>query len=320
MEYLAIADRHSGMLSVHCTKHKGANEVIRILREHCQLQGIPQIIFTDGSSIFCAQEMKDFFKRFDIEHRISSVSNLHANLRSEGSVKSLKRMLRDIVGNSGSLDSDAVTEALLCHAKTRCRVLNKSPAEIAYGRCLKAFFPRQVSSLLPIPDNLLSWEAKDKLQKKIRAEGDKRWSEHTRVLPGLKIGQFVQFQNLKGGHLLKSNYNGEIVGRHNINSYAVKVNGTGKTTMRNRASLRKIPQPIPVHQPLNFQGPGMSSEPSADVTAGQPGAARGLLGTRELGAVRGLLQLLAWLPGGQVWGLVLSLDRAMLDQSLMQVL
>ena len=104
MEYLGIANRHSGMLSVHCTRHKGANEVIRILREHCARQGIPQIIFTGGSSIFCAQEMKDFFKRFDIEHRVSSVSNPHANLRSEGSVKSLKRMLRDIVGNSGSLD------------------------------------------------------------------------------------------------------------------------------------------------------------------------------------------------------------------------
>ena len=95
--------------------------------------------------------MKDFFRRFDIEYRVSSVSNPHANLRSEGSVKSLKRMLRDIVGNSGSLDSDAVTEALLCHANTRSLILNKSPAEIVY-----------VSSLLPIPENLLSGEAKKK--------------------------------------------------------------------------------------------------------------------------------------------------------------
>ena len=135
MEYLGIADQHSGILSVHSTRHKGAHEVIMILREHCARQGIPQIIFTDGSTIFCAQEMKDFFRRFDIEHRVSSVGNPHANLRSESSVKSLKRMLRDIVGNSGSLDSDAVTKALLCHANTRCLVLNKSPAEIAPGRC-----------------------------------------------------------------------------------------------------------------------------------------------------------------------------------------
>ena len=49
-------------------------------------------------------------------------------------MKNLKRMLRDIVGNSGSLDSDAVTKALLCHANTKSRVLNKSLADIAYGR------------------------------------------------------------------------------------------------------------------------------------------------------------------------------------------
>ena len=90
---MAIADRHSGMLSVHCTKHRGANEVIKILRVHCQRSGIPRIIFTDGSSIFCAQEMKDFFKRYDIEHVISSVRNPQANLRSEVAGKSWKRML-----------------------------------------------------------------------------------------------------------------------------------------------------------------------------------------------------------------------------------
>jgi hypothetical protein len=37
----------------------------------------------------------------------------------------------------------------------------------------------------------LSGEAKEKLQEKIRAEGGKRWSEDTRVLPEFKIGQFV---------------------------------------------------------------------------------------------------------------------------------
>ena len=72
------------------------------------------------------------------------------------------------MSNSGSLDNDAVTEALLCYANTKCRVLKKSPAEMAFGRCLKDIFPRQVSSLLPIPANLLSGPVKDKLQEKIR--------------------------------------------------------------------------------------------------------------------------------------------------------
>ena len=44
---------------------------------------------------------------------MSSVGHPHANLRSGVSVKILKRMLRDVVSESGNLDSDAVTEALL---------------------------------------------------------------------------------------------------------------------------------------------------------------------------------------------------------------
>ena len=58
----------------------------------------------------------------------------------------------------------------------------------------------------------------------------------------------------------------------------MKVNGTGKITMRNRVSLRKIPQPILIQLPLNLprhlQVPGVPCELGADVTAatrGHPG-------------------------------------------------
>ena len=43
-----------------------------------------------------------------------------------------------------------------------------------------------------------------------------------------------------------------------MNSYAVKVNGTGKVTVRNRASLRKIPPPVPIHKPMTVQSPVVS--------------------------------------------------------------
>ena len=113
-----------------------------------------------------------------------------------------------------------------------------------------------------------------KLQENIREEGGRRWSEHTKTLPELKIGQWVQLQNLKGNHPLKSDYSGQIVGRHNLNSYAVKVNNTGRITMRNRDSLRKIPQPTLIQQPLNLprqlQGPG-----SSELSGSQQGVASG---------------------------------------------
>ena len=166
------------MLSVHCTAFKGSKELLRILRLHCQRNGIPREVCTDGSTIFCSHETKVFFRRFYIIHRVSSVANAHSNLRSELSVKHLKRILRDIVGGTGNLDSDAVTQALLSHANTPCKVLKKSPAQLDLERCLKDFFSRNVESLLPISENLMTGEVKDQLQGKIRAEVGRRWDEH----------------------------------------------------------------------------------------------------------------------------------------------
>ena len=86
---------------------------------------------------------------------------------------------------------------------------------------------------------------------------------HTRVLPDLKEGDFVQMQNLRGSNPLKSDYNGIIVGKKNVNSYSVKVNGTDRVTVRNRATLRKILPPVPIHNLESVQDPVLSV-PSAE--------------------------------------------------------
>ena len=75
---------------------------------------------------------------------------------------------------------------------------------MAFGRTLKDFFPRHLSSLLPIPENLMSGPVKDGLQEKIREAGGHKWLEHTKVFPPLVPGQWVQLQNLKGSHSLES--------------------------------------------------------------------------------------------------------------------
>ena len=41
-EFLALVDRHSGMMSCHNTNYKGAKEFLKILRVHCQKNGIPR--------------------------------------------------------------------------------------------------------------------------------------------------------------------------------------------------------------------------------------------------------------------------------------
>ena len=125
---------------------------------------------------------------------------------------------------------------------------------MANGRTLKDFFPREVSSLLPIPENLMTGEVKDILQKKIRETGGAKWSKHTRKLPPLEIGSWVQLQNLRGRYPLKSDTSGIVIGKHNENSYAVKVNGSENVTVRNRITLRRIPTPVQIHRPVAIPG------------------------------------------------------------------
>ena len=104
-----MVDRHSGMLSIHHTNYSGSKGFLRILREHIQKYGIPVEVATDGASVFVSHKTQDFFKKYNIRHRISTVANPHSNSRSELAVKSMKRLLQEYIGQSGCVDNDAVT-------------------------------------------------------------------------------------------------------------------------------------------------------------------------------------------------------------------
>ena len=81
------------MLSVHATALKGSRELLRILRLYCQRNGIPRKICTDGSTIFMSPETQDFFKRYSIIHRVSSVANPCSKDRGSWPLKALNGFL-----------------------------------------------------------------------------------------------------------------------------------------------------------------------------------------------------------------------------------
>ena len=85
-------------------------------------------------------------------------------------------------------------------------------------------------------------------------------------------GDFVQMQNLRGRNPLKLDYNGIIVGKNNVNSYSVKVNGTNRLTVRNRATLRKILPPVPIHNLESVQ----DMRPVLSVPSAEPAGSRDL--------------------------------------------
>ena len=74
------------------------------------------------------------------------------------------------------------------------------------------------------------------------------WSEHTKKLAQLQRGDKVFIQNQVGPNPRKWERTGTIVECKDYDQYAVKVDGTGRVTLRNRKFLRKL-TPIPKPSP-----------------------------------------------------------------------
>ena len=70
-----------------------------------------------------------------------------------------------------------------------------------------------------------------------------KWSEHTKRLPALVVGDRVRVQNQTG--MLKWDKTGIVIEVRQFDQYVVKVDGSGRVTLRNRKFLRKY---TPVHE------------------------------------------------------------------------
>ena len=70
-----------------------------------------------------------------------------------------------------------------------------------------------------------------------------RLSEHTRSLPPLAVGDTVRIQNQVGPNPTKWDKTGFIIEVRQFDQYVVRVDGSGRVTLRNRKFLRKY---IPV--------------------------------------------------------------------------
>nr|XP_039263276.1 uncharacterized protein K02A2.6-like [Styela clava] len=104
-DYVVIVDRYSNWPMVFRSE-SGAHGLVKRLRESFVTFGIPEEMTSDGGPQFTSGITQEFLKSWGVRHRITSVANPHANCRAELGVKTVKRMLADNVGPSGSLDVD----------------------------------------------------------------------------------------------------------------------------------------------------------------------------------------------------------------------
>lgn len=234
--YLIIVDRYSGWPIVKRAQ-EGATGLINALKDTINIFGVPEELSSDGGTEFTAALTKKALKEWGTHHRISSVAHARSNGRAEVAVKSMKRLLMDNTGTSGSLNNDEFLKAILQYRNTPDTATGISPAMYIFHRPIRDFLP-DINIRKPQENwNDVITSHQDARENHL-TEHQTRLHEHTRRLPPLQVGDKVFIQNQIGSHPTKWENTGEITEVRQFDQYVVKMDSSGRPTLRNRKFLR----------------------------------------------------------------------------------
>ena len=140
---------------------------------------------------------------------------------------------------SGSLDVDSYVKVMLTYKNSIDPVTGFSPALAVFGRQIRDGVPVLRGKFNPHH----MWKEKLEYREKAMAERanahHEAWSEHTKKLVPLEVGMKVFVQNQVGNKPRRWDKTGTIVECKDFDQYLVKMDGSGRLTLRNRKFLRK---------------------------------------------------------------------------------
>ena len=151
----------------------------------------------------------------------------------------MKRLITGNTGPNGTLDKDSFAIAVLQYRNTPDPVTKLSPAQMLFGHPIRDFIPILPNKYKPHHTWQETLVAREEALRNRHMKAAERWSEHTRQLPPLKVGDLVRIQNQVGNFPKKWDKTGQVVEVRQHNQYVVKVDGSGRATLRNRQFLRQ---------------------------------------------------------------------------------
>ena len=236
--YLIIVDRFSNWPVVkHCAT--GATGLINALKDVINTFGVPEELSTDGGSEFTSSVTQKVMDVMGIKHRISSVANPRSNGRAEVAVKTMKRLLMNNTSTNGQLYTDGFLKAIMTYRNTPCTATGISPAVYIFNIPIRDFLP-DINVGKPHTD----WYKIQKTQEDHFRNPQDRLYEHTRSLKPLKVKDKVFVQNQIGNHQNKWDNTGEVDEVKQNDQYVIKMDHSGRFSIRNRKYLRKWEKPM----------------------------------------------------------------------------
>ena len=238
--YLVMVDRYSNWPTIKKCKSESAEDLIESLREYFTTYGVPVELTTDGGMAYVATSTQQFLRTWGVTHRVSSAYHPHANLRAETAVKSMKRLITNNSGRSGTLNTDKLAAALLNYRNTPDRDTNLSPAQILYARQLNDALPTNPANLKLRPEWVLTAEARERALSKRHLARHVDLLSKSKPLKPLALHDIVQVQNQRGSPANKWDLSGQVIEVLPHDAYLIKIDGSGRLTKRNRQFLRPI--------------------------------------------------------------------------------
>ena len=189
-------------------------------------------------------------------------------------------MLVDNTDQNGSLNTDLFQRAMLQYRNTPDTDTKISPAMCLFGRAIRDFIPVHPGKYEPHPTWKSTLQDREMALRNRHMKLHEQLSEHTRHLPPLRVGDTVRIQNQIGPHPTKWDKTGLVIEVRQFDQYVVRVDGSGRVTLRNRKFLRRYLPAVP-RPPVNAFAPGLATRgpgtPSATPkpTEQRPPVARG---------------------------------------------
>ena len=182
-------------------------------------------------------------------------------------MKTAKRLLMSNTGPTGSLDHDRFLRAMIQLRNTPDPDCNLSPAQIIYGRPLRGSLSF-VNKLEKFSDSRVrplwrqAWAAKEDALRTRLSRTTESLRAHSRPLRPLAPGARVFLQNQQGPSPNKWDRSGVVVESLGHDQYRVKVDGSGRLTLRNRRFLRGYTPATPyaLQQPVILAQPPVAPE------------------------------------------------------------